>query len=54
MRGLLSFVESSQGSEFFLVLFCLMFLGLLFWVFMPSRKKRYEQEALIPLQDGKE
>ncbi len=51
MRGVLSFAEENVASEVFLVLFCLIVVGLITWVYLPSRKARYESEAQMPLQD---
>lgn len=34
-----------------LILFVLAFLGIVWWVFRPSHKNRWESDAMMPLDD---
>ncbi|MBF0183572.1 MAG: cbb3-type cytochrome c oxidase subunit 3 [Magnetococcales bacterium] len=41
----------SLGKQFALVLFFLLFVGILFWAYRPKNKARFEQEARAILDD---
>lgn len=38
-------------KQLWLVWFLVLFLGIVFWAFRPSARRRFEADAMIPLND---
>lgn len=51
MRYLLGTFELTTWPQISVVVFMAAFIGLILWVYRPKGKKRYEEEARMPLED---
>lgn len=54
MRDWLADQGLTLGPGFALLLFLVIFMGVLAWVFRPGSRRIYQEEAKLPLQDGTE
>ena len=52
MRQLIGKIDPSAWAEVSAFIFALCFLLLVVWVFLPSRKKTYQDGAQLPLENG--
>ena len=48
---LISRTELLVLPEITLILFCLLFLGAVFWIFRPGAREAYAERSLMPLDD---
>ncbi len=51
MRQLIMKFDPSFWSEISAVIFCVCFMALVIWVYLPSRRKSQEASARLPLED---
>ena len=43
----------ARYAEVGMVLFVLAFIGIIWWVFRPANRKRWNEDAKLPLEDNK-
>ncbi len=52
LTDLMSGAGLSRYAEVALILFLVAFLGIVWWVFRPSARRRWQEDARLPLDDA--